>query len=217
MTKINRINGAKTKRKDAKKTTVRLRDEKKKTVTDSGGIDGMTPKRGSRNDLGQFKALAIANSLFFWVLFQVVFPIILIGLPVLWFHIMKGTVGAFEHLLGKGILLMFSGLLLMGVFRTINQARLFVREFEQNVGLDKYQAFILVLGIALLLLYAVNVTLVYSCELEQDMSKVELFGDLVDWTYVGMFGVLVAIVFSFVGMYCVNRALLLLDIVKVRR
>ncbi|MCX5638704.1 MAG: hypothetical protein NTX52_13590, partial [Planctomycetota bacterium] len=101
---INKVNGTQTNGEYVRKSTVeRLRSGREQSGPHSKEKESLMRHGHQSNDnISQFRALALANSVVFWVLFQVLIPLLLIGLPVLWFQFRKGIEGTFENLIGKG-------------------------------------------------------------------------------------------------------------------
>ncbi len=212
MANIDNISKVERGRNGAKGRVTRLREGKGLGVTESGGknmggqvVDGEGDSHGGA--INPSTALAKTNDIFVWFLFQVALPLsCLIGVSVFVFCFIMKTPGAFEHLIGNGVLLIFGGLLLVGVFGAISRARSFAQQYREEIGLERWAAFLLTVGIVLLLLYAMNSTIVNLCELLPDMDQ-DLYGGLKVWTYVGIVGGAVAVVFSFAAICRMNRAL----------
>lgn len=157
------------------------------------------------NDI--LKTLAKTNDVYSWVLFQVFLPLIPISLLVFYLHVVEGIEDGFVHILGTGIILLFSTLLLLGVIVSIKRVRSFARKLNRDIGLDRLENLLLVLSLVFLLFYGINVATVYYCKLVQNITVVDLTSRMKIWAFIGLIGGLVSIVFSLGVMFSMIRAL----------
>ena len=157
------------------------------------------------NDI--LKTLSKTNDVYSWVLFQVAFPLIPISLLVFYLHVVEGIKDGFVHILGAGVILLFSTLLLLSVIMTIKRVRSFARKLNRDIGLDRLENMIILLSFSFLLIYGINVATVYYCKLVQNIPLVNLTSRMKIWAFIGLIGGLVSIVFSLGVMFRMIRAL----------
>ena len=144
-----------------------------------------------------------------WALYQVFLPLFPIAALVLYLQGIEKIGSASAHILGKGVILIFSTLLLLGVFRIIRQARLFSQKLARDINLPyQWEDRILVLAFIFLLFYGINVSTVYYCQLVQKVEQAQLILKLKMWSIWGIIGGVAAIFFAWAGISRTIRALL---------
>lgn len=159
----------------------------------------------AQDDKGQFASVDV----FHWIMYRLALPLILILVPALLYCIYPRTRQAYRHLLDDGVLLIFSGLLLLGVQGMLEQTRSTVSRRDLDKALSHWATFMLVLGIAILSMYAFNSNINTLTELKVLPSK-DFAGAETKWILLGAVVTLVSTIFSLAAVYHNNRTLLLL-------
>jgi hypothetical protein len=220
MANIDNASNVERRRNGAKGRVTRLREGNSPGAPESE-VENMGKQAANRRPhkglLNPLIAFAEINDIVVWFLAQVVLPLsCLIGVSVFVFYFIMKIPGTFEYLIGNGVLLIFGGLLLLGTFRTIFQARSFAQKYGKDIRLERFAYLLLVESIFLLFLYAINS---FGMNCRNLVPKIDpaIFGGLKEWTYVGIGGVAVAIVFSLVAILRMSKALLSLALSRYIR
>jgi hypothetical protein len=143
-----------------------------------------------------------------WMIFQAALPLAMLALLVFYLCVVEHCKDGYAHVLGKGVVFMFSTLLLLGVMRMIEQAENFAREYGYKIGLRTWRAIVLGLSFIFLSLYGMNAYTVLSCELVQKVSELELLDKLRMWSKYGLVGAGTAIFFAVIAVSQTIKALL---------
>ena len=198
-----------TSRKHKKTTVKRLREEgEKRMAGPTGGHRMMTEgNRENRIELSSLEVLAetISSS---YISYQVFLPLFPLGALILYFQGFENIGEAYAHILGKGVLFLFSTLLLISLFRTIRQARLFSEKLARKISLSyHWEDRILMLVFVYLTFYSMNAYIVHYCELVDKMNFPELYARWRIWSFFGIGACTISILFYWTGMRRAIRAL----------
>jgi len=142
-----------------------------------------------------------------WLILQVLFPLATLATVVFYLHKVQNLTEGYAHVLGKGVVFMFSTGLLLGVMRMIDQAEDFSRWFGYRIRLRMWRDMVLALAFIFLLFYGINVCDVISYELVQKYSGTVLLDKLKIWSRYGLISAGVAVFFSMIGVSRTIKAL----------
>ena len=147
-------------------------------------------------------------NLFLWMMFSVVLPLLFIVIVPLLFCIYPRTRQAYKTLLGDGVFLVFSGLLLLSVQGLLQQTRLTIIYNDLNIGLLYRAVGLLVLGVTILVIYSFNIIFITLDEFKV-LPRKDFGGAESTWIFLGVVATLVALIFSLYAIYYNNKSLLL--------
>jgi hypothetical protein len=201
------IKGIEQDKKGRRSKLVALRGEDKE-----GGIEGRNPdekgsggtssgKQGGGLYKEPLRAFASANKIPSWVWLQVVIPLVVIAIPAGHAYLMQRIPDPFGYFIGRGVLLTFSGLLLLGVCRFVDQAKSFTMCFGIDIGLEGWKYGIMCLGIIAFILYGQNCS-----DVSQDISHKMAYLQRI-WAYIGLCWCIIAVTYSLFAMWRVRRVL----------
>jgi hypothetical protein len=157
---------------------------------------------------GPLEALVWANGPLVWVLYQLLLPLSAIGVPLFYLHSMKEARGSFEFILGRGVLLLVSLFILIGVFHIIRQARVLSERLMRHAGLQLWEQCMLLLAIVFVMMYGMNVLAIHHLEHVAEVPRHVLVFQLRRWAWNGVVGCVGAVLFGLCGIFRSNRALL---------
>jgi hypothetical protein len=145
-----------------------------------------------------------------WMLFQVIVPLLLVGLAVLPLRLVEQIRSAYAYIFGNGAFFIFAVLLLVGVFTLIIQARSFSTKLEAGIKLSYVwgEGLTMVVAIIFVYCYAVNVSTIYDSAIVRKMELQELLVRLRRWSLYGLVGAGGAILFGLCELLATRRALL---------
>ena len=165
------------------------------------------PENKVENLTSPLEALSETIHITSWMILQVLFPLATLAAVVFYLHKFQNLTDGYAHVLGKGVVFMFSTGLLLGVMRMIDQAEDFSRGFGHRIRLRTWRDMVLALAFMFLLFYGINVCDVLSCELVQKDSGIVLLDKLKIWSRYGLIGAGVAVFFSMIGVSRTIKAL----------
>lgn len=145
-----------------------------------------------------------------WMLFQVILPLLLIGLAVLPLWIVQRIKSAYAYIFGNGAFFIFAILLLTGVFSTVIQARNFSTRLGRSIKLSYLWAegLIMLVAFIFVFLYAVNICHIYDCAIVEKISLSEVLIKLRKWSWYGLIGAGSAIFFVLFELLATKKAIL---------
>lgn len=211
MTRMNSIDRLRTKYKKVTETIVRLGNENKKIMAEhknGGDIMVIGPDDGSDINLKSLKAFAETTTSS-WFIYDVFVPMFLIVALLFPFQIIENIRKAYLYILGKGAMFLFSTFLLISLFRTIREARIFSEKLSYKINLaPEWEIRIICCVLVSVVFYVMNLYSVHQYELVMEgMERGELNIKWLIWTISGLIAAVSATIFYCIGLSQTTRAL----------
>ena len=145
-----------------------------------------------------------------WMVFQVIVPLVLVGLAVVPLWVGEQIKSAYAYIFGNGAFFIFAILLSVDVLSMIIEARTFSTRLEREIKLSHLwgEGLTVLVAFVFVYLYAANIFHICHCAIVQKMSLPEVIVRLRTWSKYGLIGAVGAISFALCELLAIRKALL---------